>query len=299
MPTLKQYPSGATAGVEPGRVRLPLVKRSTIKGWSAEAASRHVAFLRSIDHEAMADRFVYSFTLTLRDTPETAEEWSAARDYWLQAVRRRGVVAYHWVVEWQRRGTPHLHGALVFDHELVPRERFELLAAWVAAAAPYRPAMIAQNLGRTMDAAAWSQYVAKHSARSARHYQRSGMPAGWVNSGRLWGSSRTGWERRSDAYRVPLDAFHQYRRLVRSWRLADARAEKDPVTRARRISGARRMLNNPNWQGRYRGVSEWVPGSVNSRLIDWLVDQGYDVTLMETDAVAALREKVSEVAATS
>jgi hypothetical protein len=298
VPTIKQYPSGTTAGVEPGRVKLPEVKRSAIKGWTAEAASRHVAFLRSIDHPAMADRCVYSFTLTLRDTPETAEEWSAVRDAWLKSVRRRGAVAYHWVVEWQRRGTPHLHGALVFDHELVPLERFELLASWVAAAQQFRPSMIGQNLGRTMDAAAWSQYVAKHSARSARHYQRAEMPPGWANSGRLWGSSREGWERRSEAYRVPLDAFHQYRRLVRSWRLSDARAEVDPVTRARRISGARTMLKNSRWEGRYRGVSEWVPGPVNSRLLAWLVDEGYDVTVMDVDAVAAAR-KVSEEGATA
>jgi hypothetical protein len=276
-------------------VRLPTVKRSTVKGWSAEAASRHVAFLRSIDHSQMTSMAVYSFTLTLRNTPTTAEEWSQLRASWLEACRRRGVQAYHWVTEWQQRGTPHLHGALAFDHELKPAERYELLKSWVDLAKPYGALLIAQDLGRTMDADAWAQYVAKHSARSARHYQRAGMPPGWVSSGRLWGSSRGGWPRASEAYRVPLDAFHQYRRLLRSWRIADARSEKLPELRARRIRGARRMLRNPNrWQGRFRGVSEWAPAAVSSRLLDWLAAEGYDITVLD---VAGTQE-VSEVAGT-
>ena len=78
-----------------------------------------------------------------------------------------------------------------------------------------------------------------------------------------------------------------FRRLVRSWRIADARKERDPETRRRRISSARQMLKAPEgWAGRVRGVSEWVPEAASIEMLRWISWAGYDVQYCDGDTPA-------------
>ena len=308
MPTVRVYPSGTTMGTPATTRHVPSTVRGEVAGWSKESARRHAAFLRSVDYDALVG-VPYSFTLTVRDTPATAREWAVLRDTWLKRLARGPaglaaspscepsaldvpeqplrLLAYHWVTEWQKRGTPHTHGALVWSRALTPAERGWVRRAWMEVARPYRATWAAQDLSETLSAGSWARYVAKHSARSAGHYQRSQMPAGWKASGRLWGASREGWPRRSERYSLDAAGGYQYRRLVRGWRIADARKERDPETRRRRISSARQMLKAPEgWAGRVRPVSEWVPEAASIEMLRWLSEAGYDVQYCDDDTPA-------------
>ena len=312
MPTIRVYPSGTTSGSPATTRHVPETKRGEVAGWSKESARRHAAFLRSVDYEALAGH-LYSFTLTVRDTPATAREWAALRAAWLERLRKRSpddraafpdvdaepssltvtagkgpvLLAYHWVTEWQKRGTPHTHGALVWSEPLTPAQRAWVRRSWQEVAKAYRATWAAQDVSETLSAGSWARYVAKHSARSAGHYQRSQMPAGWKASGRLWGASPAGWPRRSERYAIDAAGGYQMRRLVRSWRIADARKERDPETRRRRISSARQMLKAPaGWAGRVRGVSEWPPEAASIEMLRWLSEAGYDVQYCDDDTPA-------------
>ena len=70
------------------------------------------------------------------------------------------------------------------------------------------------------------------------------------------------------------EAYWRYRRLVRSWRIANARQSGD----AKRIGHARRMLasSDPKLSA-VRGVSDWVPENVSVELVALLIAEGYDV----------------------
>ena len=308
MPTIRVYPSGTTSGTPATTRHVPETKRGEVAGWSKESARRHAAFLRSVDYAALPG-VLYSFTLTVRDTPGTAQEWAALRRAWLKRLARGPagraaipssepsaldvpeqplqLLAYHWVTEWQKRGTPHTHGATVWSRALTTAERGWVRRSWMEVARPYRATWAAQDVSETLSAGSWARYVAKHSARSAGHYQRSEMPPGWKASGRLWGASPEGWPRRSERYSLDAGGGYQYRRLVRSWRIADARKERDPETRRRRISSARQMLKAPEgWAGRVRGVSEWVPEAASIEMLRWISWAGYDVQYCDGDTPA-------------
>jgi len=301
MPTITVYPSGTTAGSGGASHHTPEEKRGEVVGWSKASARRHKAFLQSVDPAALVG-VLYSFTLTVRDTPATAQEWADLRHAWLTRLRTRvpagraaspsdepsaldvpgekqqlELLLFHWVTEWQKRGTPHTHGALVWSRALTTRERAWVRRSWMEVAKPYRATWAAQDVSETLSAGSWARYVAKHSARSAGHYQRSLMPAGWKASGRLWGASR-GWPVRSEQWSIDWAGYHQYRRLVRSWRIADARKERDPETRRRRISSARQMLKaSEGWAGRVRGVGEWPAEATTDEMLRWLSCEGYDL----------------------
>ncbi|MGY2498242.1 hypothetical protein, partial [Klebsiella pneumoniae] len=66
-----------------------------------------------------------------------------------------------------------------------------------------------------------------------------------------------------------------YRRLVRSWRRADARSSGD----AYRIRSARAMLQCPDQvRARLIGFSEWMPYEVQMALIGNVAARGFEVT---------------------
>ena len=75
------------------------------------------------------------------------------------------------------------------------------------------------------------------------------------------------------------DGFFAFRRIVRAWRKADARAEKDIRVRKNRIVYARRMLNCTERKlSEVRGVSEWINKSMAENILWNLVVLGFDVT---------------------
>ena len=252
-------------------------KRGVVKGWTRESVRRHTKWLYSVNVEELSG-FGYALTTTLRDCPESSDAFHRVRRSFFDRTTRMFTSRVHWVIEWQRRGVPHMHTALYFDRELTPLEQFQLKQHWVELCEPYGASHSAQYLLPISGPSGWLQYLSKHSARGASHYQRAGKPSGWEKTGRLWGKEGAWPVEQPMRFDVPRGAYFRYRRLVRSWRLADARAEKDPDTRRRRIKSARGMLRcGDQALSEVRGVSEWIDQATLLGFLALLADQGAEV----------------------
>lgn len=267
-------------------------KRGKVTGWSPGAVRRHTKWLYSVDTE-MLDGQGFALTLTLRNTPESADALHAIRRAWLKRVERLGAIRVHWVIEWQRRGTPHIHAAVYFRSFDGLPDGFRnqavmgtvMTSAWVDVATRYGTTLSAQHWDTIDGPLGWLQYLSKHASRGVKHYQRSGHPEGWERTGRLWGH---GGEWPADAparFDMSREAFWRYRRLVRSWRIADARSSGDP----KRIAYARKMLACPLPKlSAVRGVSDWLPELVTLSFIGLLVSDGFEISeRTESDAAPA------------
>ncbi|PWF12204.1 replication protein, partial (plasmid) [Xanthomonas citri pv. citri] len=113
------------------------------------------------------------------------------------------------------------------------------------------------------------------------HYQRSidNVPVAWQKkTGRVWG--KCGHWPVQEALKINLQDQHgdggwfAYRRLIRSWRLADARSAGD----AYRIRSARRMLQvSDPVRARLIGFMEWMPFEVQIALLANLATRGYEI----------------------
>nr|CRY96021.1 hypothetical protein [uncultured prokaryote] len=279
MPTVTSYRNGLTAGVGGGNPSPS--KRGAITGWSPGAVRRHTAWLKSVNAPALSAGHVgHAVTLTVRDCPPDAEAWFRAREAWIVRMKRAGAVRIHWVTEWQRRGVPHLHTAIYWpeDHPLASVGGWRAAADWIEVTEPFRAQLSAQRAERIDGALGWLQYLSKHAARGVKHYQRQGSPPGWEKTGRLWGKSGPWPIDDPERYVLDWPAYWRYRRLVRAWRCADARAEKNVDTRRRRVPLARRMLSCSQPRlSRVRGVSEWVPEDVHNAFLVLLHEEGHEV----------------------
>lgn len=202
-------------------------------------------------------------------------------------MRRAGMVRLHWITEWQRRGFPHLHCAIWFPdcYDLITP-----LDAWVDLAAPYGAGRGGQH-GRIIDGpVGWFRYLSKHAARGVKHYQRTheSIPEGWQSkTGRVWGHSGH-WPLQQPRKfglqgREGDGSWYRLRRMVRSWRVADARAACD----AYRITSARSMLRHHDQAlSRLRGFNEWMPSEeVQLRMVVNLVDRGGVIVDRDTGEV--------------
>lgn len=272
MPTVTAYKNGVTAGIGGGNPSPK--KRSTVKGWSPAAVRRHTSWLYGVDAPAL-DGDGFALTLTMRHTPDTAAAFHALRRAWIMRVTRMGASRIHWVIEWQRRGTPHLHCAVYFPPGETPQyAEARMITAWTEIADDFGAAIPGQHYDHISGALGWLQYLSKHASRGVKHYQRSGHPSGWDKTGRLWG--HTG-EWPTDApmrFDMSREAYWRYRRLVRAWRVADARKSGD----SSRIKYARSMLACPLPKlSAVRGVSDWVTEDVSLTLIDLLVRDGHTI----------------------
>jgi hypothetical protein len=278
LPTISAYQSGSTAHIPNGGVSLhKRAKRGTVQGWTRESVRRHTKWLYSIDVNQLGG-FGYAFTGTLRDCPASSDDFHRVRRNYFDRLTRLEAVRLHWVIEWQRRGVPHVHMAVYFDHELSAAEQFRLKDHWVALCEPYGASHAAQYVLPISGPAGWLQYLSKHAARGAAHYQRAGKPSGWEKTGRLWGHEGQWPAEDPMRFDVPRGAYFRYRRLVRSWRLADARMEKDPDTRRRRIKSARGMLRcNDQALSQVRGISEWIDQDTLLGFLALLANDGHEV----------------------
>lgn len=277
MPVLSVYQSGMTMHVPSGPSNHERAKRGKVVGWSSAAVRRHTTWLRSISVDAL-DGTGYALTLTVRDLPETSAAFHAARKAWLERMRRRESVRTHWIVEWQRRRVPHLHIAIYFAEPLSPVQQALILQDWQEVAAAWGASSSGQDLKPISGALGWLEYLSKHSARGVEHYQRYGKPANWETTGRLWGHA--GHWPEQDPMRFALDhgTWFRFRRLARSWRIANARQAKLIDVRRRRIVSARGALRcNDRNLSSVRGVSEWLPESVALSLLGLLTEQGSDI----------------------
>jgi hypothetical protein len=195
------------------------------------------------------------------------------------------MVRLHWVTEWQRRGVPHLHGAIWF-----PGKRYDLatpIDAWLAVAAPYGAQAKGQHAKMIDGPVGWFQYVSKHAARGVKHYQRSifNIPEGWqAKTGRIWGHCGP-WPL-AEPRRFGLQGkdgdggWYRLRRMVRGWRRAESRAAGDVW----RIKSSRTMLKSSEPElSRLRGFSEWMPCDlVQLRMIAGVAELGHSVCDRDT-----------------
>lgn len=283
MPVITVYPHGGKWGVAPMKNDHQRAPRGEVQGWSHAASRRNTEFLMSVI-DSRLHGYGVAFTLTVRDCPPTADDWHRLRRAWIERMRRLGMIRLHWVTEWQRRGVPHLHGAIWFpDWE----PALAVIPAWVEVAGKYGAGFRGQHSRRIDGAVGWFQYLAKHAARGVKHYQRNpeNIPEGWQKkTGRVWGYCGD-WPLQ-EAVKIDLQDHHgdgglfAYRRMVRSWRIADARASGDRY----RIRSARRMLKFSDLSlSRVFGGAEWIPFEVQMAMFGNLAARGYQVRLIQVE----------------
>lgn len=271
-PQVTLYEQGMSLG-KPGNNKGKAGKRSTVGGWSVATTRRHVKFLRSIKPSDLTG-YGYAFTLTVSKAPDTPKEWADLRRAFIKRLERLGAIRIHWLTEWQRRGVPHLHGSVYLpdDGVMVSFDGLKMLVGHPSAGGAidghwlqltsdkYGARRIGQHVMPIFDSLGWAKYIAKHSARGVSHYQRSAenIPPAWQSkTGRMWGYTGDWTIHAPMVFEFPsMRTYWRFRRVVRSWRIADARKQKD----ARRISSARQMLKHHNKDFSYMmGVSEWIP----------------------------------------
>lgn len=281
MPTISVYHHGTTAALG-NRPNPSPPKRGNVGGWSPAAARRNVKFLYSVQADSLTEPG-FAVTLTLRNCPASHDDWHTLRTAYVKRLRRMGMVRLHWVTEWQRRGVPHLHGAVWFSPK-TPRQYIAIHDAltrhWLDLAAQYGAGRRGQHVKPIEDAVGWFQYVAKHAARGANHYQRAAdsIPSGWQKTGRMWGYAGSWARDEAMKFDVPRSAHFQYRRLIRAYNVAQARAVADPKDRRRRLWYARRSLKaNKRSISEVRGVSGWVPMDVQLLMLAQLSAMGHEI----------------------
>lgn len=276
MRCLKSFRHGFTLGTncyEPGAKR-PRGDRSTVGGWSHGSTSRNIAFLRSID-EAKLTGHALALTLTVRDCPDTSDDWHKVRRAFERRLKRLGLIRMHWVIEWQRRGVPHLHCAAFFDDSAPVLLPAVIMRSWCDLVSDYNASPLSQYVLPITDAIGWFQYVSKHAARGVNHYQRSpeNIPPQWQKkTGRMWGKVGE-WPLVEKSEIFMRDAtFYQLRRIVKRWRFADARASGS----IHRIRSAKKYLQVPENLSRVLGASEWMPENELLSILYFLKSQGYE-----------------------
>ena len=323
MPVIKVYHHGVTAAMPPSKNSHERAKRGVVNGWSKSAARNNTRWLRSISPESFnnGDEFGVAFTFTLRDCPDTSDDWHTLRTSFIKRLRRLGMLRLHWVTEWQRRGVPHLHGIVFFpksvfdvvfremdidevDSGLLDYWHSRVANSWISLASKYGASLKGQNLKTVTDIKGWFKYLSKHASRGAEHYQRSseGIPSGWIKTGRVWGHCGD-WETdEAVQLNVSNKFYFALRRIVRKWRLSDARdaLKRQPMMKLdrdkyfflnphwlsakKRISSSRRMLKCNNFKkSQVRGVSEWIDSGNILLIAEMLIAQGYEIYLSDEE----------------
>lgn len=286
---LKIYSNGLTLGF-PKNSHAGGGVRSKSVGWSESSTRSNTHFLYSVDTNNLTG-FGYAFTFTIRDLPPSPADWYEVRQRFFKRVKRMGLLRYHWVTEWQKRGVPHLHGCLYFDRELTWNEVQKLNSHWCSAAKNYVANYKAQDIKKIDSSLGWLQYLAKHGSRSKYHYQRSSKPSEWNSSGRVWGKGGE-WPVRLTEHVTDNRRIYKLRRLIKRWRIADARKPQPFVLdgytyypenpaywsmlpsgckNPRRIRQARRCLKSNDVKvSSVRGMSEWIPEKLAFQMIGFV-----------------------------
>ena len=325
MPVIKVYHHGMTAAIPPRKNDHERAKRGVVQGWSKSATRNNTRWLRSVSPKSFGndEQFGVAFTLTIRDCPDSSDDWHSIRRSFVERLRRMGMLRLHWVTEWQRRGVPHLHGIVFFPNSVfdVALKELELERvdsglldywhdrisnAWIAVSEKYGASPRGQHLKTVTDIKGWFKYLSKHASRGADHYQRSsaGIPSGWIKTGRVWGHCGDWITDEAVQIDASPEFYFAMRRIVRKWRLSDARAalKDSPVTVLRdgwmclnpnwlsakkRISSARRMLKNNDFKkSQVRGVSEWIDSENTLLIAEFLISQGFEIYLPEEEETA-------------
>lgn len=280
MRMLKLYRHGVTMGTPPSKNDHLRAKRAEVTGWSESATRRMIQFLRSVDETSLpitpsGDSLQgYAVTLTVRDCPPSSDDWKRLRNAYIDRLRRMGLYRLHWVTEWQRRGVPHLHGAIWLPSSV---SWGDLLFHWCQVAEKYGASLRGQYCLEINDAIGWFKYLSKHSARGVQHYQRNpeNIPPEWQKkTGRVWGKVGI-WDTHEPVeFSISGPAYYRLRRIIRSWRVADARRAGNRW----RVKSAKGMLRSHKRQlSDVRGVSEWLEMGPSLQILDYLRSHGYEI----------------------
>lgn len=261
MPVLKSYQNGASSsmGHRPGDHER--AKRGATKGWTYRTSRSNRKFLWSVKADQLTGTG-FAVTLTVRDCPPASADWAALREAWLVRLRRRGLIRLHWVTEWQRRGHPHMHAAVWMPDDVDPES---ITRHWLEVARAYRAGKLGQDVRVITGQVGWFEYLAKHATRAASNYQRSpeNVPNGWEKTGRVWGHIGD-WPTEEETEIVLNHAgFYRLRRLILRHAIAKARKKGDLY----RVRYLRRYLQTEEEISRCRGTGEWLPQTVQLRMV--------------------------------
>lgn len=257
---MRLWPNGLSGGIAPPPGTARPGKRGEVKGWTAGAARRNLRFLWSVHGDLLSEPG-WAVTLTVGETPATAEEWEHARSLWLERARKAGMVRYHWVTEWTAKGRPHTHACVYGgDAQMVGA----LLLGWLEIADAHGWAVNTrgQHIVAIDGLTGWLQYVSKHASRGVTHYQHEGVPEGWAKTGRLWGYGGEWPVEEPEELELGNAQYVVFRRLVWDWLLADM--ERRGVD-AQFVTDTAARWADPE-HGNAHGVSGWIPGDVAYRL---------------------------------
>lgn len=282
MPKITLTPHGIKAGRAAGSNKAP-PKRGKTKGWSAATARRNRDFLKSIN-PTLLDGHSISASLTLgRTYCVMPADMQSIRQNFFKRLDREKVSRHHWVMEFQRDGTPHLHMMIFFPDFIHPEAARELVRRhWIEVTQLTGAEPWGQHIVPVHALTGWLQYLAKHGARGADHYQRS-MPKGWETPGRMWGKSGQ-WPTSVQEFDCDKSTFYTLRRWVRNWRLSDARKDlrksrlhcddRGEQIALRRIRSARRLLNRGSrMKSELLGFDEWAGPNVILPMIALLMSR--------------------------
>ena len=302
MPKLALMPSGIKAHVPARSCAGNDSVRGECNGWSEKAARRNDLFLRSVEFTKL-NGFGYACSLTFGHCPPDHEAMRNVIIAFIQRMRRLGMIRMHWVVEWQRRGVPHLHCVVFFPtrHMWCAFNKWYLTSGetiiaehWLAVASVYGSKSEGQHVKPVTHIQGWFGYLAKHGARGAFHYQRmkGTLPDGWQKTGRMWGKSGE-WNTTQTDHEISHETFYAMRRFMRRWLVDQGQRSLKALTRSgdvHKIAEARkrltflRRLYRPTIKrrdgvpeheriqltrniGRVLPISEWCPPEI---ILSWL-----------------------------
>ena len=317
--TIRQHGMSISVPRQPNTENLhPPKERKANKGWTFAVARRNSQYLQQIDFEKVKGT-PYAVTLTLpvwQMKQVTPAALHRLIDVMLKYLRRRGMLHFHWIIEFTARRMPHIHMTIWMDNEYeewdrhlreyVKRDNNEarvvanVVAKWLQVTSDkglYASAR-SQDVQLIDGNEAWLAYIAKHGIRGVKHYQRAldNMPDEWRDgAGAMWGHDRE--LPLAEDYTHPMDmrSFHQLRREIRKWCCARANMINDPHRRAKAISQARRLnrCGQPELSA-VRPMSVWIPKNVLMVILNWMRHQGYmigkDAYQWRMDEVARLHD---------
>lgn len=248
------YPGGATASY-PSSSAHRRAKRGQVRGWSADAARRLLAFLWSVDTDGLTGSG-FAVTLTMGGRPESSTDWAAARERLLRWLRSDVEASrWQWLTEWTANGRPHLHLCVFGPADL---EDWQIALKWVEICrdAGWPAEWSAQHVEALHNTLGWLKYVAKHSARGVAHYQRETPPEGWAVTGRLWG--------KGGSWPVVEPLTHnltaaQTKLFIDNFRLWQAQRMLDEGVELATVTSYLAGGDTPKSGAFPRGVSGWIP----------------------------------------
>lgn len=200
--------------------------RTACAGWTRAVSRRNCDFLQSVESSQLTGHG-YALSLTIRECPDSPQDWQNLRQNFVKRLRRMGMIRMHWLTEWQRRGCPHLHAAVWFSDSICPSTIYQ---HWLEAANRYSAGFQSQHVRPITGAPGWFEYLAKHGARSVSNYQRSpeNVPAAWDGkTGRMWGHLGDWPTSEAKTIEAPPAVELQYRRLMIRYQIGKARRQRD------------------------------------------------------------------------